>query len=125
MLTHHGDKESGILSYMELTDLKFIPRRMYYITNVPKGETRGKHGHYEDQQYMFCVKGQIKVDLVSRTCTETKILNSGDVMFHDRMVWSQQQYLTGDDILLVLCSRKFDKEDYFYDLEEITIKDIK
>ena len=125
MLTHHGDKENGILSYMELTDLKFIPRRMYYVTNVPKGEIRGKHGHYEDEQYLFCVKGQIKVDLVSKTGTETKILNSGDTMFYDRMIWSQQQYLTGDDILLVLCSRKFDEEDYFYDVKEVMTKDTK
>ena len=51
MLSKNGTEETGILRYMELTDLKFIPRRMYYITDTPKGEIRGKHGHYEDQQY--------------------------------------------------------------------------
>ena len=53
MLSKNGTEETGILRYMELTDLKFIPRRMYYITDTPKGEIRGKHGHYEDQQYIF------------------------------------------------------------------------
>lgn len=119
MLSHHGEKERGILSYMELTDLDFIPRRMYYITHVPKGEVRGKHGHYEDQQYLFCLQGQIKAELVSKNGTERKVLNPGDVMFLDRMVWSQQEYVTGDEILLVLCSRKFDESDYFYDKEEV------
>ena len=47
MLAQNGNKETGILRYMELTDLKFIPRRMYYITDTPKGEIRGKHGHYD------------------------------------------------------------------------------
>lgn len=122
MLSHHGDQQRGMLSYMELTDLDFIPRRMYYITNVPKGEIRGKHGHYEDQQYLFCLKGQVKVDLFSNNKEETVILNAGDVTFLDRMVWSQQQYITGEEILLVLCSRKFNKDDYFYNKEICKIK---
>lgn len=120
MLSHHGDQERGMLSYMELTDLDFIPRRMYYITNVPKGEVRGKHGHYEDQQYLFCVQGEVKIDFISKNGTETTTLKSGDVTLLDRMVWSQQEYVTGDDILLVLCSRKFNKDDYFYDKEEVS-----
>ena len=117
MLTHHN-QERGTLSYMELTDLDFIPRRMYYVTNVPKGEIRGKHGHYEDQQYFFCLQGQIKIDFVSKDGEKTQVLNPGDVTFLDRMVWAQQQYMTGDEIMLVLCSRKFEKGDYFYNKEE-------
>ena len=89
MLSHHGNLDTGILSYMELTDLKFIPRRMYYITNVPKGEVRGNHAHREDQQYMFCVRGRVK------------------------------EYMTGDDILLVFCSTKHDPEDYITDINDV------
>jgi hypothetical protein len=119
MLSHHGDKRTGTLSYMELTDLPFIPRRMYYIKDVPTGETRGKHGHFEDQQYLFCLQGQIKVEFFSKTGTEIRTLEPGDAVFLDRMVWSQQEYMTGKDIMLVLCSRAFDKEDYFYDKSEV------
>ena len=119
MLSKNGTEETGILRYMELTDLKFIPRRMYYITDTPKGEIRGKHGHYEDQQYIFCVQGQVKVELHSADGVETVMLTPGEVVFLDRMVWAQQEYMTGKDILLVLCSTAFNKEDYFYDKEEV------
>ena len=119
MLSENGNKETGILRYMELTDLKFIPRRMYYITDTPKGEIRGKHGHYEDQQYIFCVQGQVKVDLHSKDGVETVMLTPGEVVFLDRMVWAQQEYMTGSDILLVLCSTAFNQTDYFYDKEEV------
>ncbi len=121
MLSHKGNQDTGMLSYMELTDLDFIPRRMYYITHVPKGEVRGKHGHYKDQQYLFCVQGQIKITFVCKAKgTQTKILNAGDVVLLDRMVWSSQEYMTGNDILLVLCSTKFDESDYFYNKEEVS-----
>jgi len=119
MLSENGSKETGILRYMELTDLKFIPRRMYYITDTPKGEIRGKHGHYEDQQYIFCVQGQVKVDLYSKDGVENIMLTPGEVVFLDRMVWAQQEYMTGHDILLVLCSTAFNQADYFYDKEEV------
>lgn len=120
MLSHHGDNLKGLLSYMELTDLPFIPRRMYYISKVPKGEIRGKHGHYEDQQFLFCLQGKIKVDLVSEGETETLVLEPGDHAFLDRLVWSQQEYVTGEEIMLVLCSRAFDQDDYFYDKEGLS-----
>ena len=119
MLSEHGNLDTGILRYMELTDLKFIPRRMYYITDTPKGEIRGKHGHYEDQQYLFCIKGQINVELYSKNGVEKVSLNPGESVFLDRMVWAQQEYVTGDDIMLVLCSTAFNKEDYFYQKEGI------
>ena len=120
MLSEHGTTETGILRYMELTDLKFIPRRMYYITNTPKGEVRGKHGHYEDQQYIFCLQGQVNVELHSKDGIETVTLTPGKCVFLDRMVWAQQEYVTGQDILLVLCSTAFNKDDYFYDKEEVS-----
>lgn len=119
MLTKNGTPETGILQYMELTDLKFIPRRMYYITDTPKGAIRGKHGHYEDQQYIYCLQGQVKIELHSKKEVRTVLMDPGDVVFLDRMVWAQQEYLTGNEILLVLCSTAFNKEDYFYDKEEV------
>ena len=115
MLSHHGDETTGILSYMELTDLPFIPRRMYYISKVPKGEIRGKHGHYKDEQVLYCLQGKIKVKLINGQNTTIKVLQPGESVFLDRMVWSEQEYMTGEDIMLVLCSRAFDKNDYFYE----------
>ena len=119
MLKHFGNEEKGILSYMELTDMKFIPRRMYYISKVPKGEVRGRHGHYEDQQYIFCIQGQIKINLYSKKGEETVILNPGDSVYVDRMVWGEQQYITGNDIMLVLCSTKHDDNDKFSNKNEV------
>ena len=119
LLKHFGDDERGILSYMELTDLKFIPRRMYYISKVPKGATRGGHGHYEDQQYIFCIQGQIKVYMYSKHGESSVVLNPGDSVYVDRMVWGEQQYMTGDDIMLVLNSTKHDDNDKFSDKREV------
>ena len=92
---------------------------MYYVTGVPKGEVRGNHGHRTDLQYLICVKGQIRVTLTSKHEVETAMLNAGDMVFMDKMVWGEQEYATGEDILLVLCSTSYDKSDYITDISEI------
>ena len=119
MLKHIGDNKRGFLNYMELTDLKFIPRRMYYVTKVPKGTIRGGHGHYEDQQYIFCIQGQIKVHMYSKKGEETVVLHPGESVYVDRMVWGEQEYVTGNDIMLVLNSTKHDDNDKFSDKNEV------
>jgi len=119
MLSHHHQEGRGTLSYVEYEDLRFQPERMYYITNVPKGEVRGQHGHYEDQQYLICVKGQVRTTLISKEGETTTILNPGDTVFMDRMVWGEQEYMTGEDILLVLCSTSYNPDDYITDVNEI------
>ena len=115
----HNIQERGCLSYVEFDDLTFFPKRMYFIYGVPQGEVRGKHGHRHDQQYLTCIQGQIKVNLISKDKTEEKILNVGDSIFVDKMVWGEQEYLTGNDIMHVLCSTKFNQDDYIYNLQDI------
>ena len=118
MLSHHI-QDRGTLSYVDFDDLKFKPKRMYFIFGVPKDEIRGKHGHKRDQQYLTCIKGKIKVKLISKDETREQVLAQGESIFVDKMVWGEQQYLTGEDVMHVLCSTKFDKEDYIYDLKDI------
>jgi dTDP-4-dehydrorhamnose 3,5-epimerase-like enzyme len=117
-LPKKGDK-TGFLRFLEFEKLSFNPQRIFWVSGVPKGAVRGGHGHYSDQQQLFCIKGEVVVVLVSASGEREFILKEGDSCFMDKMVWAQQTYLTGQDILLVLCSTKFDAEDYFYNREEV------
>ena len=118
MLSHHR-QDRGTLSYVEFRDLKFNPKRMYLIHGVPKGEIRGNHAHKQDKQYLTCVKGKIRVKLISKEGTTETILTSGESVFMDKNVWGEQEYLTGDDVLLVLNSTNFDPDDYIHNIDEV------
>ena len=120
MLNHHNQKSRGSLSVLEYKDLKFTPKRMYYITNVPQGEIRGKHGHKKEEQYLICIESQLEVKKIDKNKkTKTTILNTGEMIYIDKMIWGEQKYITGNEILLVLCSTNYDPNDYIYDLNEI------
>lgn len=108
------EDERGILVPIDVTDLPFIPKRFFYVYNVPKDTWRGGHAHYETQQILICICGQILVKLESNDKDEEFILEEGQTCFIDKMIWDSQKFLTENSILLVLCSTKYDKSDYIY-----------
>ena len=119
MISSHGHIDTGLLNFVDFNKLEFTPKRMFFVTNVPAGSIRGGHGHYKDRQCLMCVKGSIEIELVSKDGVFKKTIKPGEYCYMNEMVWASQKYVTGDDILLVLCSEEFDKSDYFYNKEEV------
>tara|TARA_Y100000310_G_C20290047_1_gene626775 strand:- start:135 stop:518 length:384 start_codon:yes stop_codon:yes gene_type:complete len=109
------EDEDGILVPIEFSNLPFKPQRIFYVSNVPKGEERGLHAHYETQQILTCIKGQILVRLHDGDLLKEHTLNPNESIFIDRLTWDSQVFLTGEDILLSICSTSYNKEDYIED----------
>ena len=110
-------ENGSLFALNKLSD--FQPKRFFYVTNVPKGELRGHHAHLRDKQLLVCVKGSIHATLdKGGTAFSEFVLREGDAVFMDTMTWGSQRYLTGDDILLVLCSEEHDEEEYIKDYNQ-------
>ena len=110
------EDERGSLLPINLKEIPFDVKRVFTVYNVPKDTVRGDHAHYKTKQYLICVKGMIKVILESgeNETTET-ILKKGDSIFIDKLVWDSQQFLTGDDVMLVFANTEYNFEDYILD----------
>ncbi len=115
-------ESDGIICPIEFSDLPFTPNRVFYVSNVPKGEERGNHAHYKNQQLLICIQGIIEVKLKDsrqeRLVVESHILYPSESIFIDSMVWDSQIYYTGSDILLSLCSCPYDDKDYIHTYTE-------
>jgi len=98
----------------------FVPKRLFYISDVPKLGIRGQHAHKQNKQILICVSGEILVTINDGLKIETHYLRPNDLVYIDNMRWGAQQYLTGKDILLVLCSLEYDEDDYIRDYKEFT-----
>ena len=107
----------GILVPIEFDSFAFPPKSIFYVYGVPAGEERGLHAHYETQQVLVCLQGSILVKLHDGFREQYYTLSQNDSVFVDKMVWDSQTYLTGDDILLSICSTKYDKQDYIEDFK--------
>ncbi len=108
----------GDLGVIEFLDLPFIPQRVFYITNVPKGILRGHHAHINLLQYAVCLEGQITVYLNDGHSGQEYILNPGQGILIDKMIWDYQEFMTGKDVMMVLCSQPYNRADYIENYEQ-------
>jgi hypothetical protein len=120
MIEEHIDLDKhhlGILSVLEFESLPFVPRRVFWVTDVPQGEERGNHAHLNTEQVLVCLRGRIVVRTDRGKGVEEKILKVGEHVYVGRMTWDSQVFMTGNDILLAVCSTAYNKSDYIDDKE--------
>ena len=116
----HNVQNRGTLSFVEFDDLPFQPKRIMTMYNIPKGEIRGHHGHKKDRQILICVSGRIKVTFKTKESEEVCVLEAGDSVLQETRVWGTQEYLDDDTVMVVLCSERFNENEYIYNIEENT-----
>ena len=125
IIAEHNDSR-GSLSALDFKNLKFKPKRIFYVKNVPKNTERGNHAHYTTQQYLICLDGKIQIKLFDGHEETCHLLEKNQMVFVDKLMWDSQVYLTGNDTLLSLCSTEYDPDDYISDLQEFkNLKELK
>ncbi len=99
--------------------MAFSPKRVFWVEAVPVGEIRGMHAHRDCQQILICIAGSILVTLDDGSKrTQVLLDSSSKVLFMDRNVWGEQQFLEPDSKLLVLASHPYEEKDYIRDYDE-------
>ena len=106
------DDSRGCLFPLEFGKLPFTPERLFIVSDVPKGERRGGHAHYKTEQYLICLRGAIEVILDDGFIESSILLEPMQGLLVPVLIWDSQIFLTGDDILLVLASTDYNREDY-------------
>ena len=49
---------------------------------------------------------------------EEHIIDQGETIFIDKLVWDFQKFLTGDDVMCVVSSTNYNISDYIFDKNE-------
>jgi len=114
----HIKEAEGNLYPIEFKDLPFEVKRVFYVTNVNDKTIRGEHAHRITEQILICIQGKIMVYLYDGIEHSKHLLNAGDSIYVAPMIFDSQVYLTGNDILMSLCSTEYDPKDYLHDIEE-------
>lgn len=102
-------------------DVPFEIKRVYYITQVPAGVTRGFHSHRELEQVLLCVNGTVSIRV--KTPYEEEIVTLSDPsegLYIGHMVWREMFNFTPDAVLLVLASEYYTEADYIRDYKRYT-----
>ena len=94
-------------------NVPFDVKRVYYLYDVPSGEERGGHGHYELEQYIVAASGSFDVILDDGVNRRSISLNRPNLALHIVPgLWRSLDNFSSGSICMVLASEKFDELDY-------------
>jgi hypothetical protein len=97
----------------------FDIKRVYYLYDIPGGESRGGHAHKALQQMIVAASGSFNVILDDGKNKKIVTLNRPDYgLIIVPGIWRELLGFSSGAICLVLASGKFDEEDYLRDFHE-------
>jgi hypothetical protein len=108
-----------ITSINNQVEIPFNTKRVYYLYDIPSGETRGGHAHYNLHQLIVAAMGSFDVVLHDGQ-NEKRITfnqpNQGLLVVPG--IWRELENFSAGSILLVLASEKYNENDYIRSVKE-------
>ena len=112
--------QRGNLSFLE--GGKHIPfeiKRVFWVYDVPGGETRGGHAYYESEEFIIALSGSYEVVLHDGKKEQRFSLNRSYYgLYVPKMTWRNMENFSTNSLALVLSSTKYNEDDYINDFDD-------
>jgi hypothetical protein len=100
-------------------EVPFPIERVFYLYDVPGGESRGAHAHHVLQQLIVCVMGSFDVVLDDGAARRTVRLDRAyQGLYVPRLIWCELNNFSSGGICMVLASLPYEEADYIRDYTE-------
>jgi hypothetical protein len=93
----------------------FTPVRLFWISDVTAGLSRGGHAHKACSQFMVCLSGRIQIDAFDGATRQSFLLSRGEFINLVPGIYATETFLDEGSVLLVLCDRPYEADDYIHD----------
>jgi len=110
----------GNLTFVESQrHIPFAIKRVYYLYDVPGGESRGGHAHKSLQQLIIAMSGSFDVLLDDGIRKKTVSLNRSYMgVYVPTMTWRELTNFSSGSICMVLASEYYEEDDYYRDYDD-------
>ena len=116
---HHSDRKGNLSVVENGITLPFDVKRVYYIYDVPGGESRGAHAHKALSQLIVAASGSFCVTLDDGRAKQTFFLNRPyQGLYVKPGIWRDLTDFSSGAVCMVLASEKYCEEDYIRDYNE-------
>jgi len=118
-LPNFADMRGSLAVLEEGKGLPFVPKRVFWVFNVPSRDVRGEHAHRRCEQFLVAAHGGVSVVVDDGTKREEVRLDSPTLgLYLAPMVWGVQYKFDKDAVLMVAASEPYDGTDYIRDYAE-------
>ena len=116
---HHSNRKGNLTVVENGKTLPFDVKRVYYLYDVPGGESRGSHAHRNLEQLMVAVSGSFTVTLNDGKCKRSFTLNRPyQGLCIKPGLWRDLDDFSSGSVCMVLASEVYQAEDYIRDYDE-------
>lgn len=116
---HHSDRKGNLSVVENGKTLPFDVKRVYYLYDIPGGESRGAHAHKELSQLIVAVSGAFRVTLDDGTIKRSFILNRPyQGLYVKPGIWRDLDDFSAGAVCMVLASDVYKQEDYIRSYED-------
>lgn len=116
------EEDNGYLCVFESGQRVPFPIRRVFTVSARRGDLRGEHGHKQCTQLLVSVAGKIRVVCDNGLVRSEHLLDGmGSGLLIPPGVWATQEYLEDEAILMVLCDRAYEADDYIRDYEDFKV----
>lgn len=116
---HHSDRKGNLSVVENGISLPFNTERVYYLYDIPGGESRGAHAHKELYQLVVAASGSFDVVLDDGIHKKSFTLNrpyQGLLIVPG--MWRDLNNFSSGSVCLVLASMDYSEKDYIRDYDE-------
>lgn len=116
---HHSDRKGNLTVIENESSFPFDVKRVYYLYDVPGGESRGSHAHRDLEQLIVAASGSFKVTLDDGTYKRTFFLNRPyQGLYVKPGMWRDLEDFSSGAVCMVLASDVYRADDYIRSYEE-------
>lgn len=116
--------ERGNLTFLQNPNqIPFKIERVFWIYDVPGGETRGGHAYYEQEEVIVALSGSFDVIIKDKEGNEkTYSLNrSYDGLYLPPLTWRHIENFSTNSLGLHISSKPYSAEDYVRDFDKFKL----
>lgn len=112
-------RQGNITPVQNNLNIPFEVKRIYYLYDIPGGESRGAHGHKDLESLIIAASGSFDVTIDDGFNKKTVQLNRPYLGLNLKPgMWRDISNFSSGAICLVLASEKFDEKDYFRNYDD-------
>ena len=116
---HHSERMGNLSVVQNEETVPFAVKRIYYLYDVPGGESRGAHAHKELSQLIVAASGSFRVTLDDGNVKCSFILNRPyQGLYVKPGIWRDLDDFSSGAVCMVLASEVYQQEDYIRDYSD-------